>query len=608
MTIRKESRSSSSLCKTFFSDKAKTGLTDAIFLKTDDFILTDEYDVAERFNNYYVNIASTLNIDIDTELSYDVDEIVNKFKKHPSVSRIEQLVPINEEFSFVHVEPWDVYQVINDMDPKKVTSGPIPTKILKLVTREVCVPIAKCINLAIDIDIFPSELKFADVLPIHKGKDSFLPENYRPISILPAISKIFEKLLEKQMYTFMENKLSDLLCGFRKRHGTQHALFKLLQKWQQTLDSSKKVGTVLIDLSKAFDTLPHDLLPAKLKAYGFSKKSVKFLSSYLNHRFQRVKLSSVFSEWLEVILGVPQGSILGPLLFNIFINDLVFFIEKTDLCNFADDNTLSSCSQSLDEVIDSLQNDLSIALKWFKWNQLVANPNKFQVMFLGVSNPSNCDLVVAGKNLKHNNGVKLLGLWIDCNLNFDDHIQNICSAANRKINCLFRIRNLLSIDQAKTLSNTYILSNFRYCSQIWLFCSKTAEKLIQRTHKRCLRAVHGYSEESLPELLKRHGGETIHMTNLKTLMVEVYKSVNGINPKFMSTFFKNKHFSYSLRNSNLVSLPPIKTVKYGTNSLHFRSCFTWNRLPDNIKMSSNVDAFKNLLSSVKIVCNCHLCR
>ena len=108
----------------------------------------------------------------------------------------------------------------------------------------------------------------------------------------------------------MENKLSDLLCCFRKSHGTQHALFKLLQKWQQTLDSSKKVGTVLIDLSKAFDTLAHDLLLAKLKAYRFSKKSVKFLSSYLNHRFQRVKLSSVFSEWLKVTLGVPQGSIL----------------------------------------------------------------------------------------------------------------------------------------------------------------------------------------------------------------------------------------------------------------------------------------------------------
>ena len=137
-----------------------------------------------------------------------------------------------------------------------------------------------------------------------------------------------------------------------------------------------------MDLSKAFDCLPHELVLAKLHAYGVDIKSLKLLQDYLSNRTQRVKLDSTFSSWLKILLGVPQGSILGPLLFNIFLNDMLWFVEKTDICNFADDNTIYSCAKSVNDVIENLQSDLKIALKWFKDHQMMANPGKFQFMIL----------------------------------------------------------------------------------------------------------------------------------------------------------------------------------------------------------------------------------
>ena len=239
----------------------------------------------------------------------------------------------------------------------------------------------------------------ADVIPIFKKDDPFEKANYRPISLLPSLSKLYEKLIYQQLKAFFENKLSPFFCGFRSRYSTQHALLNLVNKWHSCLDNSGVVGTILMDLSKAFHCLPHELVLAKLHAYEVDITSLKLLQDYLSNRTQRIKLDSTFSSWLKILLGVPQGFILGPLVFNIFLNDMFWFVEKADICNFADDNTKYSCAKSVNDVIENLQSDLKIVLKWFQDNQMMANPRKFQFMILS-KNTINKSIVIGNKTIE----------------------------------------------------------------------------------------------------------------------------------------------------------------------------------------------------------------
>ena len=191
--------------------------------------------------------------------------------------------------------------------------------------------------------------------------------------------------------------MSSTLCGFRKAHNTQRALFKLLHSWQKELDQKGFVGTTLMDLSKAYDCIPHDLLIAKLECYGIDKIGLSLILDYLSRRKQRTKIGSSYSSWYDIIRGVPQGSILGPLLFNILFNDLFFVITLSEVCNFADGNTLYSCNKELDLVFRNLESDLNNVLAWFSMNSLKANPGKFQFMVLGTKEADSFVLNI-GKN------------------------------------------------------------------------------------------------------------------------------------------------------------------------------------------------------------------
>lgn len=600
----RNSKSFWKVCKPLFSTKF-TGPDERVFLSENGELVSDEQQVSDIFNDYFVNIAGTLQLG-DLDLSTDI----SKYDNHPSILKILSL-GFQDTFDFAHVYPWEVRAAILKINSNKATSGKIPIKMLKLAINECCSALTDCINNSI-LDLkFPSELKLADVLPVHKDKDPLSKGNYRPISILPSLSKIYEKIFSSRIAEFMENKLSKLLCGFRSHHSTQHALFRLIKHWQECLDKQGVIGTVLMDLSKAFDSLSHGLLLAKLKAYGFSNHSLALLESYLTERYQRTKVGSSFSAWMKVLLGVPQGSILGPLLFNIFINDMFLFVEESDVCNFADDNTLYSCGTKIAQILDPLKQDTKSLLMWFESNQLGANPDKFKLMFLGIPKSEQYELVIHNHVIKPSDYVKLLGITIDSKLKFDLHVSNLCSTANRKINCLYRIRHYLDVKQMRTLADAYILSSFKYAPLIWMFASCGAANKINRAHKRCLKAIYGgnsYVDISLDQLIQMDSSSTIHEMHLRILLTEVYKAIHGLSPKFMAEFFTSKDISYSLRNSSLLRLPPAKTIKYGVNAVHFRSCFTWNSLPPEIKASRTLASFKSKIKSIRIKCNCSLCR
>ena len=200
------------------------------------------------------------------------------------------------------------------------------------------------------------------------------------MSILSHVSKVFDRLIYKQIDNFIKNKLSVKFYGFRKNHNTQYSLISMLEKWKVSLDKGEYVGVIFMDLSKAFDTTNHDLLLAKLKAYQFSHNTLAFMLSYLKTRSHRVNINNNFSTWEEIIAGVPQGSILGPLLFNIFVNDFFYFEDKSYLSNYADDNVLYAFGSNMTEVKDKLSQDLPKLSEWFTENFMILNPDKCHYM------------------------------------------------------------------------------------------------------------------------------------------------------------------------------------------------------------------------------------
>ena len=220
---------------------------------------------------------------------------------------------------------------------------------------------------------------------------------------------------------------------------------------------------------------------------------------------------------------VPQGSILGPILFNVFINDLLLFIKETDICNFVDDTTLYACGKELDTISFKLEIETKTAMQWLKDNEMVANPSKFQLMFLSKYKNIEKNMSFDGKTIKSSDTVELLGITLDKNINFKRHIENSCQKANNKTKARFHIRKFLNLKQAQVLAEAYISSNFRYCSLIWMFCGKMSDNLIAKTHYRTLRAIYDTQTRSYEELLHLSGKKKIHTQNLQILMVEVYE-------------------------------------------------------------------------------------
>ena len=583
-----------------------------------DTVISDESQIANMFNDYYCNIKNILKITYWEPIDHHylfyldpVDKCIIKYNYHPSILRIREYFNPNY-FYFKKIPVEAVRKYIMNLDRSKKTSGGIPVKVLQGSIETILPYVSQLIEHMLENNIFPDSLKLADVKPIHKKGDTTIMGNFRPVSLLPTLSKVFERIICDQLNAHFEGIFSPLLCGFRKGYSTKYALLKLLLAWHKSLDNKGVVGAVLMDLSKAFDTLPHDLLIAKLASYGLSKPSLDLIHNFLSLRKQRVRVGGVFSGWNDITLGVPQGSILGPLLFNIFINDLILFILETIICNFADDNTLFSCDPSYFVVKYTLQADVSRALDWFRANSLVANPDKFQMIFLGTNQAEQDFFNFEGNLVYPSKSVKLLGVEIDDKLNFDAHISNICKVVNNKTNGFMRIRSYLNIDHAQKVATAYALSQFNYCDLIWMFCSKTTNKKVVRAHKRALRVTYQDNFSPYEELLQRGHHVTIHQRNLQNLMREVYKSLKKLNPSFMWEFFKILDIPYKLRRCPLLELPEAHGKMYGIYTLGFRSKISWNDLPVKIKIADSLEEFEKLLKDFakenEIPCNCRLCR
>lgn len=293
--------------KPFLTNKGNVNQKDTV-LSENDVLITKQDEVCEIFNNFFVNVAKNIG---NNQINVDGD--------HPSILEIKNNHPelLENSFSFSSINPDFVEKRINKINVKKATGiDGISPKLLHFAKPIIVKPLTDIVNLSISTSTFPDRLKEAQVAPIHKKNSVLEKGNYRPVSVLPAISKNFENAIEAQLVNYFENIFNPFLAAFRSGFGCQSTLLRVIEDWKHALDKNEYLAAILMDLSKAFDCLPHDLLLLKLNAYGLSKSSLDLLYSYLTNRKQCVKLNQNLSNMLPIFKGVPQGSILGPILFK----------------------------------------------------------------------------------------------------------------------------------------------------------------------------------------------------------------------------------------------------------------------------------------------------
>ena len=375
------------------------------------------------------------------------------------------------------------------------------TKILKMVAPAISSSLAKLINYCIDNGCFPSAWKLAKVIPIYKGKGSKLNmSNYRPISaVLPLLSKIFERHIHTALYNHLKDNilLYNLQSGFRKTYSTETAIVRLIDHLFWNLEKDHINGLVFIVYKKAFDLSDHNILLSKLGSFYIAPKELALFENYLKDRTQFVNLNEYNSAHNKITHGVPQGSILGPLLFLVAINDLPNVVTKSMVNIYADDTTLSASDSinSFSSVGDFLQDDINQVTTWSINNKMIINPSKTKALVITGKrlrkklDTQNLNLMALGNSIDQVNSEKLLGVTMDSNLLFDDHIDELCKKVAQRIGILKNIRKNLPIKERKLFFNSMIKPVMLYGSTVWDSCSRANIEKIYKLQKRAARVI-----------------------------------------------------------------------------------------------------------------------
>ena len=571
----------------------------------DDTVLTHSHDIANGFNYHFTSVAKNLSTVNSNPGSANNDTNYNSiecdhFHIPNSNTRSVDLPCVSVNF---------ICNEMSKMSSKKATGvDGLSCKLIKLALPAIADSITHIINLSLSTGIFPDRWKEAKVIPLHKAGDLSNTNNYRPISILPVLSKLIEKAVHKHLYAFINDNdiMSESQSGFRPRHSTETALTSMVNDWLQNMNSSRLTGVAFIDLRKAFDTVQHDILLNKLHALGATDTCVKWFKSYLSDRNQKVHFNGAISEALPLNIGVPQGSILGPLLFLIFINDLPKCISHGKLSMYADDSTLYVSDTDIDVITCKLKSDLIAVNDWLIKNKLYINADKTNIMLIGTGaklrsvDDDSFLINIGDHDLNRVTHVKCLGVVIDDELNFHKQVGSVIQKVCFKIALFRRIKPFLDVYTLNILYKALIQPIFDYCGVTWYGRFLCDVDKLDKIHKRCARAMLGVNQLiSSDFLFNMLGWEILSDRNMYFKSLMMYKTLNGLTPSYISDMFTavSDVHTRNTRSATAGQLalprsfngPDTECFKF---SFAFNGVNIWNDIDLNVRNAPNVQNFK----------------
>ena len=533
----------------------------------------DPVDIANCFNDYFSTIGS-------------------KLAKNIFPSKIDHLHYLKtSNLMSIFINPASEIEVTNLVSTlnNSKASGPfsIPTDVFKMTKHILASPLTNIINLSFSTGIYPDNLKIAKVVPVFKNKGSILQcNNFRPISLLSNINKIYEKLIYTRLYKFLDthNCIYNLQFGFREKHSTNHALFSITEKIREGLDNNNFACGIFIDLQKAFDTVNHDILLQKLNHYGIRGVANTWFKSYLSNRTQFVSINGFESNTKNVGVGVPQGSVLGPLLFLIYINDLNVAINFSTVHHFADDTNLLIIGKSLKSIKKRANIDLKLLYNWLKANKISLNSSKTEaILFRHPNKTINYDLKlkIDGKKIYLTDTVKYLGVYLDQHLNWKSHIHELSTKLSRAIGMLSKIRHYVSNNTLISIYYAIFFSHMAYGCQIWGQKGNANRNKISILQNKALKRIH-FKPNDEPTNQLFYQSKVLKFNDYVTLQnaLFAYDHCNNTLPSSLKNsliFVRNIH-AHNTRNAanKHLALPLANTERYGINSIKYQSISAWN--------------------------------
>ena len=557
---------------------------------------------ADEFNAYFTTIPLRINAGFG-----DNDPSKARWKGPQSI----------HTFTLKHVAADAVLRLLQAI-PDKTGNDilGIDRKLMRIAAQNIAHSLSVIINTSIDQGNVHEDWKVARVTPVYKNGEATSKNNYRPISVIGHVAKILERLIQNQLLKYLEVHcfISPDQSAFLARHSTQTSLHRAVDDWLENVNENQITGAILLDISKCFDVIDHSLLLRKLNYYGIRGKEYSWFKSYLNGRRQAVTCHGTLSQFLDVDTGVPQGSVLGPFLFLLFINDVTNCIPDGGVSNlFADDNFIYVACDTLSEVQHKLQNILDAVSEWYKSNRLMINTDKTKIMLIGSRHQlqtlrlDDFTIKYDGNVLELVNKAKYLGIYISSDLTWDVHVQYMCKQLHYYVSLLRRLSNIFPRSILLKIYKAYIQPRFDYGVTVWGSTTEGNLNKIQRIQNLAARILTGnydfinYRGIDLVKSLKLFN---IRERRDYFLCVLIFKSIHGLAPYYLSDRVDMNFdiLGYNTRSTHMMNvyLPAVKKDLF-KNSLIYKGGQLWNRLPEWVKESPSLESFKS--NYMKMYCD-----